>query len=256
VHDPQGISGSIYVRDRNQHATRAVLKRAIGGSPVYSVGMERVAYSLATHLGLPVSETYLEDFQGAPSSVQIRVEGRTWQTLSGAPMMVTNITNRNLWPLMVVFDMWMANTDRNKGNMFLEPVPPGATPGRARGSVSWLIDHGQCGLWPGWKLSGDNNDKDNIPDDPAAVATGLCHHTVEEHIKRTMFRELRQAFTQASTPVQEAAVDAVRTVDDDSIRAAVREVPTDYFTDDQAATLVAFLQARRDAVDNVVATHW
>jgi hypothetical protein len=220
--------------------------------------MERVAYTLATQLGLPITDTHLEFFDGKPSSVQLHVNGeiRTWRTARGAAMMVGNVTNAHLWPLVVVFDIWLANTDRNDGNLIVATQPHGSMPGKCTGSVSWLIDHGQAGLWPGWKLSADNNDTNIIADNPSAVAAGRCHDDVEKYIRHIMFGELERAFVTASSADRQAALDAVRSVNDADIHAAVTEVPADYFTPAQAAALVAFLQGRRKVVDNVVATFW
>lgn len=233
-----------------------MVKRRGPNAPIYAIGMERVAYALAAELGLPVAQTYLENFEGAPASVQIRVPGRSYRTSVTAPMMTSNILNKRLWPTMVAFDIWLANTDRNPGNMYLIPHPPTATPGKARGSVSWLIDHGQTGLWPGWKLTANNADMHVIADDPATVSSGLCHPDVERHIRNIMFADLENSFVNATPADRQVALDAVQAVSDDAVAKAIDDVPPAYFTPTQADALKAFLQARRRAVDKVVTTYW
>jgi hypothetical protein len=260
TNEPRGTTGAIDVRDANDPRVLAVLKGVTTpGKPApvpYSLGMERVAYTLAAQLGLPVQETYLDTYNGEACSVQLRVEGHAFKRCRGAPMMITNVTNSALWPLIVAFDVWLANTDRNAENLFLVTIPPGARPGMASGSVSWLIDHGQTGLWPGWKISGNDADLHNIPDNPTVVTSGLLHSDVERHIRTVMFPELEQSWLLAGAAERQQALDAIRGVGDSAIRDATDEVPTDYFTPDQAATLAAFLQARQAAVDTVMTTYW
>jgi hypothetical protein len=244
-----------FMRAVGSPSTRAVVKSTAVPKRIYAIGMERVAYRLAAGLGLPVPATHLETVEGLLCSVQIRVLGRSWQTVQGVPLMRDNVANRNLWPLAAVFDVWMANTDRNPGNLLFEPDPPGAKPALATGSWSWLIDHGQCGLWPAWKLDSTRH-PDDIPDAVAAITTGECISVAETAIRNNMALALRTSLLSASPSERRALLDRIDGIGDDAIREAVQEVPAGYFTKEQADTLEAFLKVRRSAADTVLRRYW
>ena len=172
VEDPEGNANShdgrtvrYDVKARSDRSIRAIAKRPKDQFPVeiYSIAMERVAYVLADALGLPVMETYLEEYRGSPCSIQLRVpECRSWRQAGAAPMMKNTIHNADVYALSALFDVWLANTDRRDVNLVFEPMPPGTIPGRASACRLWLIDHGQCGLWPAGKLA-EGRDSDAIP---------------------------------------------------------------------------------------------
>jgi hypothetical protein len=245
------------MRSKTDPTKIAVVKRAKGANPVevYSIGMERVGYRLAVEqLGLPVPETHLEVVDGHPSSVQRRIEpARSWLQLGAAPAMRDNIVNRDLWPRAALFDVWIGNTDRRMVNFLFEPVPPGTPPGRARGSSMWLIDHGQCGLWPADKFEG--RQPDDIPTD-AATISGELRQAGEAAIGQRMPPEYRMALKQCTGQARDQLLDLVRAVRDDAIDAALSEIPSEFMAPAQSTATAAFLKARRDAIDRVIATYW
>ncbi|HEX8082670.1 MAG TPA: hypothetical protein VF529_00160 [Solirubrobacteraceae bacterium] len=261
--DPKGNlvahTGRTHRRDmraKTDETQIAVVKRAAAGNPVerYSIGMERVAFRLGQFLGLPIPETYLEPVDGHPSSVQRRVEpARSWLQLDSAPAMKLDFVNEDMWPLGVLFDVWTGNTDRRRENFLFEPVPEGRTPGTAAGSRVWLIDHGQCGLWPGDKFAG--NPADSILDDPTQISEVLID-AAEQRIAALMPPEYRMAFKNVQGEGRVALLDRVRSVGDDAIDEVMDEIPVEYMTKGQADATAAFLKARRDAIDNVIATYW
>lgn len=238
---------------------RAVVKRPRPEYPVeiYSVGMERVAYVLADKLGLPVPETWLDDVAGHASSVQRRIiPALTWRQLGAAPMMDSNIQNSEVWPLAALFDVWTGNPDRRDVNVVFEPVPSGANPGRAQGSRMWLIDHGQCGLWPANKFGVGAREPDDIPGEATEVAAEL-DPAAERAIYEQMPKPYRSTLYLTEGAQRAQLLDRIRSVGDDAaIDAAVSEIPAPYFTDEQAEATGAFLKVRRDALDRVLESYW
>lgn len=217
----------------------------------YSIGMERVAYVLGTQLGLPIPDTWLDEVDGHPSSVQRRIpHARSWRQLGAA--MRSNIKNADLWPLAALFDVWTGNTDRRDVNLLFEPIPSGATPGMARGSSMWLIDHGQCGLWPADKFG---RDPAAIADDPAVVSEHLIERG-EQVIGALMPAEYRGSLKQTLGDARTVLLDRIRGIGDDAIESAVQEVPEEFFSPGRAAASVAYLKARRGVLDTVLDQYW
>ena len=258
VHTPDGRSELLHVRAKANPQRRALAKRpaAAYATEIYGNGMERVAYTLGSALGLPIPGTYLEEVLGHPSTVQDRVpNARTHHQVGTAPMMASNVTNlQSIGGLAVLFDIWMANTDRHANNLLYEPMPDGAKPGKAIGSKLWLIDHGQCGLFPAWKWDA-NRDPHDIPLDIADVRGELIP-AAEDKIRSLMPKMYRQAFVLLDDAARQPLLDAIRNVEDDAIDQAVNEIPAAYFTTQQATTTASFLKARRDVIDKVVTTNW
>lgn len=245
------------IRATDDPLVRAVAKRPKPGRPqeMYSVGMERVAYHLGAILGIRIPGTHLEIVGGHRASVQMRVRNaRSWVSLDWAPSMRDNITDTELWPLAGMFDVWMGNTDRRSVNLLFEPLPPGATPGQARGCQTWFIDHGQCGLWPAWKIDAGRGPYD-IPDDPQDVRGELSPEG-EVAIGERMEPEYRMALKHCTGDARQQCLDRVRAIDDDAIDQAIEEVPEDYFSAGRARATAQLLKARRDALDTVLSQYW
>jgi hypothetical protein len=147
----------------------------------------------------------------------------------------------------------MANTDRRNVNLLFEPIPAGAVPGTARGCKMWLIDQGQCGLWPANKLDGRRADE--IPEG-AAAAAGELRPQAELVIGALMPPEYRMALKQTTGSALDQLLDGVRAVGDDLVEQAVSEVPRAYIKQSHAEATVAFLKGRRDGLDRVITTYW
>lgn len=247
------------MRDKNDFSRIAVVKRPkpqYATVENYSIGMERASYTLARQLDLPVPETWLDNVNGFDCSVQRRVpHSRTWrQVEGGVPQMRTSIENKDVFPLAALFDIWMANTDRRDNNLLLEALPEGSTPGRARSSRLWLIDHGQCGLWPANQFD-LSRDAEDIPTDPAD-AQPLLVENAEKYISTQMPPEYRMAVKNSQGDDRQVLLDQIRSIEDDDIRGAVNEVPEEYISADRKEATVAFLKGRRDALDTVLNTYW
>jgi len=237
---------------------RVLAKRPAANSDpveIYSIGMERVAYLLACELGLPVPWVHLEDVDGYPSSVQERIlNSRSLLQLGSAPMMASEIRNRDIWPLAALFDVWMANTDRRAVNLLMETHPRGSAATAAKGCSCWLIDHGQCGLWPADKLPGRRPEQ--IPDDAGQIEGAALRREGELAIAERMDPRYRMSLKHTQGPARTALLDQVRGVGDDAIEQAVRGVPAGYISKGQADATVAFLKGRRDALDTVLDEYW
>jgi hypothetical protein len=217
--------------------------------------MERVAYRLGCDLGLPIPATHLEHVGGHASSVQRWVtDSRSWIQAGGSPMMTNTILNESVYAAAALFDVWMANTDRRQVNLMFEPHPPGTAPARATACRLWLIDHGQCGLWPADKLE-RGRDAGDIPDSVTNI-TGAMWDNAEIVIGALMPPEYRIALKNTTGPARDHLLDRVRSIGDDVIRSTVMEVPHEYMSDGQRDATVAFLKGRRDMLDTVVSTYW
>jgi hypothetical protein len=255
-----GRTISRFMRAKANPTRVAIVKRpnpaVAHTAEIYSIGFERVAYALADAVGLPVPATYLEVVDGHPSSVQTRVlNARSWLQIGGAPSMKDNIENRNLWPLAALFDVWLGNTDRRDMNFVFEPIPAGATPGRARGSKFWLIDHGMCGLFPAGKFDQARAPHD-LPEDPAIVASGRLTADAEQFIAAQMPPEYRMALKNTQGDTRTALLDRLRAVGDHAIDQGVSAVPRTYFTTGQADATAALLKCRQGALATVLEDYW
>jgi hypothetical protein len=243
---------------KDDHSRRALVKRpAANVHPVeiYSIGMERVAYLLGSALGLPVPAVHLEDVDGHPSAVVERIpNSRSWMTLETAPAMASQIRNQDIWPLAALFDVWLANTDRRHVNVLFETYPPGCSAGAADGCVCWLIDHGQCGLWPADKLP--ERKPEEVPNDPDQIKGTALRPEGEIAIAQRMQPEYRMALKHTQGPQRRLLLDQIHGVEDDAIERAVTEVPTRYITKGQADATIALLKGRRDTLDTVLNEHW
>ncbi len=224
---------------------------------IYSIGMERVAYSLAELLELPVLPTHLEEVDGRLSSLHRRVvPALSWKQLSKRTnlKMATNVVNEETWAASAMFDVWIANVDRRPVNLLFEPVPAGVEPDQATGSHCWLIDHGHCGLFPGEKFRQGAADTE-FPD-LATCATGQIWDKAEEVIARLMPEAYRRALTNLQGSPRKNLLDAIRSIGDDAIDSAVVEVPDGYMTEGEREATAAFLKGRRDRLDTVLNTYW
>jgi hypothetical protein len=235
-------------------SVQAIFKYALDHSDrtaMYSLGFERIAYRLGEVLGLPVPDTHLETFERRHGVVQVLRPNRDWSCpwqRASQMAMFAAIENRDLWPLCVAFDLWIANVDRNHRNLVFEPVPPEKKPMLAASCVMWLPDHGHAGLYPPGKFGG--------PTDVAQVAfdgAGRMTDAAEGRLRDVMPPEYRASFTQLGAADARAALDQIRAVPDDEIRAAVQDVASPYFNAHVRDLTFRLLKARRDAVDTLAA---
>ena len=83
----RGVNNGMWVEDENDSNVRAWFKWPSGHelSSMYSIGIERTAWALAVPLGLPVSQTFLEDVGGHLGAVVFGAAGRakTWDLVIG-----------------------------------------------------------------------------------------------------------------------------------------------------------------------------
>jgi hypothetical protein len=251
----KGISKKQWVFDAVDDV-RALAKWADVAGAEYSIGMERVGYTLGSAVGLPIPATYLEEYDGRPCSVQLQLRNhREFDMAKGSVMMWAAIDNEDVWPLGVAFDLWMANYDRRSPNLSIQPVPPEKKPAHATAGTTWFVDHGLCALWWPRKI------------DPTATAlydvaalAGTARQSVEDgeitpdakaRFTGAMPVEYRRSFADLDTARRAPLLDRVRSISDDLLEAAVMEVPDAYFSDLARELTIAFLRVRRDRIDTL-----
>jgi hypothetical protein len=105
---------------------------------------EEIVSKLAAHLGIPAIEAWAGEVEGEVGALTVFLEGRKLSELEQAGYKVATIIdsalNRDQLGLMGAFDVWILNTDRGPGNLFV-------TMEEARPRVR-LLDHGHALLLP------------------------------------------------------------------------------------------------------------
>jgi hypothetical protein len=261
VEDPEGnfraepgVNESRWLRDDDDRAVTAIFKSLAANAPreaLYSLAMERVFYVIASELGLPVPPTYLERFDGAWGSLQIRVvHGLTWRAAPSCPMLVADFANRSSWPLCVALDLMTANYDRHARNILVQPVPIDKAPARAVRSMIWLVDNGHCGLW--WPS------KFNPALDPSQVeqvdpGNGRMRPEMEARLRDFMPDDYRSSFQGLDRRARQPVLESVRQISDDLLVSALHEIPRRYLSTQARDRTVALFQLRRDEIDNLAA---
>jgi hypothetical protein len=254
-HDGRSVRRDL--RSKTAPVRLAIAKKPKPDAPnaeIYSIGMERIAYRLGTLLGLPIPETYLEDYLGEPSCIQRRVlQSASFRQMLHLPMRA-EVSNIGLFAKAALFDVLLANIDRRDVNLLFEAEPEGARCEKATCCRLWLIDHGHCGLWPAAKFDPGG--------DPAAIdgieqPDGALHQKAEQVIRDVMPEAYRRPLEQANDAEVGLLLDVVRqVVDDVAIGTAVQEVPERYMPGNVRAATEAFLKARRDRLDEVLHQYW
>lgn len=217
---------------------------------MYSMGMERVAYALASLLGLPVPPVFLESYEGEPGALITKLsEIRDGRNAGACPMLRTTIENQADWPLMVLFDVWIGNVDRHAANLAYQAMPQGTRVQSAVRSRTWLIDHGFAGLFPPAKFGPGYRGKD-----PATVILGergQMDPDVEKRLLGVMPPEYRKAFTHSGS--RDALLDRIRMIEDDPIDGVLADIPAEYMSSKQAALTAEMLKRRRDGIGELAA---
>jgi hypothetical protein len=245
----KGINESIWLRDSSSGMATAHFKypsSAPNTSP-YSLGIERVAYSLATDLNLPVAETYLESFDGHTGVLTIRVPGDPWEARKTEIREAKpTFLDRERWPLYVGFDLLLANPDRHTRNVCVEWDPPGAAEIDGEVCTTWLIDYGLGGLWPGAKF-GAATLADVDPD---------ADYTPEflDYAKKQLLAAFRNTLPPPGDADRAKVVEDLRRIEEDRIREAVREVPSAYMTSTEATLTIELLSRRLGRIDTLLDT--
>jgi hypothetical protein len=206
-----GMNRRVWLRDTNAHGIRAIFKSPPSSEPeaIYSIGMERVVFNLAEALRIPVPAVHLEPFGGVSGCVMSRVSdnARTFQQSEGK-VMLDGIDDEAQWPLYATFDIWIANYDRDRRNLMLEPVPPETLPQRAIRCRTWLIDNGASGLW--WPRKFDTNLTVEV--DRVTVGDGSLTDEANERLREVMPARYRKSLTMLDTEDREQFLDSIRGV--------------------------------------------
>jgi hypothetical protein len=163
-------------------------------------------------------------------------------------MLVPLALNRHLWPLAVVFDVWIANPDRHERNLILQPDPPGARAAACSGSNLWLIDSERSGLWIPKKFVSMPTDVEKV----TFGADGGMRPEVEQLIRDSMPADYRVEFESLSTAKRKTVLDRIRAVPDNLLDAVVNEVPDTYCSSKARALTIQLLAVRRDSIGSLV----
>jgi hypothetical protein len=111
-----GVNRGYWVRDRDEPDSRAYFKYVNQAQPdrssLYSLAMERVAYRLGDSIGVPISETYLEELDGELGVLSLRVSGDAWGTIDDEVIRSLTFGDRDRWPVYMAFDVFFGNLDR------------------------------------------------------------------------------------------------------------------------------------------------
>jgi hypothetical protein len=240
-----------WVRDDDERKVKAIFKWPRDARGYYGVGVERLAYFLADHLGLPVPVTHLEECDGVAGSVQILVPGIAWKhAKAGVPWLLDNVDNAATWPLAVVFDLWIGNTDRHERNVMVRPEPPDRRPAQAGRCTTWLVDHGYAFLSPPTKCDPNVGRVEGLTIPP----DGAMMPAAEENIKNAMPEPFRASFEGSAADERQVFLDRIRSVPQDLIVAAVEEIPAPYFSRAEQDVTKRFLTARRDSIATLANT--
>ena len=237
-------SDFLHLRDADHPDYIVLFKRPGDDAPPgerYAIGMDRVAYVLGEALGLPVAPVHLESFAGNPGAMlQNIVNGVSWYWFEKLQLTSEELVNASHVPTFVAFDVWLANIDRTKKNLWLQPVPPSTVHTEARRWKLWLIDHGHCALWPPGKFS-------LTKEAPAAdVELSRYQGRVESIIVNEMPGGYKSQWVDAGRAIKERALTSIGAIEDDQIADAVLEIPDIYFSERERELTIRFLKGRRD----------
>jgi hypothetical protein len=254
-----GRTDQIWIRS-DDLAVQALAKQRAAGSPqreVYSLGMEWVGYKLGTQLGLPIPEVWLETFNGEPAAISRRVPNvKMWHhAAAAAPMLMANITNADLLPLAVAFDIFIANVDRVPRNVLIEPLPEGRRAAVAASSRFWLIDYGLAGLWFPSKFDLTLADP-NLLERVVVRSAGRMMPDAEKLLRDQMPDAFKRPFSELTAEAREDVLDPIRAISDDEIEEVLGAIPSDFMTLLEVERTLEVLKARRDRLDTLVRTWW
>lgn len=251
---PDATNRGYWVQDPADPRVRAYFKYLNPMKPLvsgmYSLGVERVAYSLAEDIAIPVPETYLEELQGEHGVVVLRAPGSLWYTVEG-DLVDRSLTfaDRDMWTLYMAFDVLLGNFDRHSRNIFVEWDPPTRRkPVEGEQCVLHLIDFGWAGLWPPYKFGANLRAADLEQLDPRA-------DVLDEYVtamRNNMPPGYRTQFAFRGTEERTEVVEILSGISDDAIESAVQEVPDVYMTPAARDLTVELLCGRRDRLDSLL----
>ncbi len=142
---------------------------------------EWLGYCLARFIGLPIPYAYLvnmpkefvDSFPNLYDSVYTPIQFASKylpNCVNAHETVVTNIINHAHLAKIIVFDYWLANTDRTRKNVLLEEKTPG-------NHYLWILDHAEIFDSYSWTI----NDLENLPQHLLSSAT---HKMMAEFIQQ------------------------------------------------------------------------
>jgi hypothetical protein len=238
-----------WLRDRDDHAYLTMFKRPPAEAAlreIYSIALDRVGYVLGESLDLPVVPVHLESVAGEPGALVLDLRNQCSWLQFEKERKQGRLANTEIIPLCVAFDIWLANYDRAKKNILLQPQPPELAWESCPNYRLVLIDYGQAGLWPVAKMG---LEKDEVPE---AAQVRLDGKTVREAlIVDRMPGAYWSAYRGLVAADREAINARIRAISDDLIVATLEEVPEPFMTAGERDRTIELLKARRDRVDDL-----
>jgi hypothetical protein len=216
-------------------------KTAPSEGETHSLAMERVAFVLGSRFGLPIPTTYLEVLNGRVACVQRRVPcGESW--LTHPPSAEEAQRDAMLYAKSAIFDLAMANTDRNGQHLLYShrSGPETTTP------QLWLVDHGHCGLWPPAKLV-NSWEAPTLWSDENLWAGGLPS-IAERQIANIFPPHYRRALHNCPRVQVVAWLEELADVFSEHLSNAIADVAPAYIASKDAEALRVFLTNRRESL--------
>ena len=241
---------------QNEQGQTARFKFLRGGASaveLYTFGNEWIVITGAA-LGIPIAPIFLERYSGIAGALcPLIPNSADWMFLRELEIQEPIITNLDILPLCVVFDIWIANCDRWDRNLLAQSDPLGEPVANAAGVRVWLIDHGMSLLWPPAKY-GLREDGSNLHN--AVIDNG---DTGGDRVIRSRMAEDPDSFSNrywdtlgsASKRQREGLYAQIQAITDGAIETAARRVPGAYINQQLMERTVHQLKARRDRVDQI-----
>jgi hypothetical protein len=237
---PGGVNDCCWIVDDADSTRTGHFKQVSGSkwSSMYSLGIERVAYVLASELGLAVPDTYLDDVNGNAGVATIQVEGVEWRAVDDTTIARTRFDRSDEWPLFMALDVLLGNHDRHRGNIFIEWTSSGSATDPRSGTV-WFIDYGCSGLWPPEKFDHTLTAADLPNLDPETI--NWTAPIINRYRGDRLPPEIRMCWRAAD---RAQVLDSIRRISDDLIDDAVSSIPNAYFTPTEADLTRRFIVGR------------
>jgi hypothetical protein len=244
-----GVNAGFAVWNADDHAERGYFKYPSANefSSSYSIGMERVGYTIASALGFPVKPTYLEEVDGQAGALTLWIPGVPWSLARDEVRAGCRIADQSRWPTYVALDVLLGVIDRKGSNIHIEWNPPDVEKQHDEEKVctTWLLDYGFSGLWPPGKFDERLTaaDLENLNPDADIADASI------EMFRKVLPVMFRQAWHDAD---RAQVLDELRGISEDHLEAAVREIPSEFITAKAADLTVRFFAGRLGRLDKLL----
>lgn len=235
-----GVSNARQVRCENGEEY-IIKSRNLSPSNSYIAGNEYIAARLTEILELPILDSRIVRWHGNLHFASRWMHPNTHDSLP-TPDKISQCSNSYRVYDMAVFDVWLCNVDRHRGNivMRLHPRPDGSV-------VRTLLfnDHSHCLLAPG---RAPHLQSTTVHDLGNLAKTGFCS-SVPPH--DTFFRARIIEHLIEDVAMLREALDRVAAIPNHAIKSVVSGVPPDFIPTSDRAGIENFLLNRRKALKQI-----